>query len=82
MNPILFQLLAQIEDHLNITIQQVDKNIKVPVNDFDGKVVYGQKNLSTGTGYKDHVAQLVPVVRKLTDLELQSQSMFLKRLKV
>uniref|UniRef100_A0A1A9UP81 ATP-dependent RNA helicase n=1 Tax=Glossina austeni TaxID=7395 RepID=A0A1A9UP81_GLOAU len=75
-------LLAEIEDHLNITIQQVDKAMSVPVNDFDGKVVYGEKNLSTGTGYKDHVEQLVPVVRKLTDLELQSQSLFLKRLKV
>ncbi|XP_013116104.2 ATP-dependent RNA helicase Ddx1 [Stomoxys calcitrans] len=75
-------LLAEIEDHLNITIQQVDKNLSVPLNDFDGKVVYGQKNLNTGSGYKDHVQQLVPVVRKLTDLELQSQSLFLKRLKV
>ncbi|XP_001352892.3 ATP-dependent RNA helicase Ddx1 [Drosophila pseudoobscura] len=75
-------LLAEVEDHLNITIQQVDKAMEVPVNDFDGKVVYGQKNLNTGTGYKDHVEQLVPTVRKLTDLELQSQSLFLKRLKV
>ncbi|XP_023300503.2 ATP-dependent RNA helicase Ddx1 [Lucilia cuprina] len=75
-------LLAEIEDHLNITIQQVDKSLAVPLNDFDGKVVYGEKNLNTGTGYKDHVEQLQPVVRKLTDLELQSQSLFLKRLKV
>jgi len=52
------------------------------VNDFDGKVVYGQKNFNTGSGYEDHVEQLVPTVRKLTDLELQSQSLFLKRLKV
>lgn len=74
--------MAEIEDHLNITIQQVDKNMSVPLNDFDGKVVYGQKNLSTGTGYKDHVQQLIPIVKKLTDLELQSQSLFLKRLKV
>ncbi|XP_020803078.1 ATP-dependent RNA helicase Ddx1 [Drosophila serrata] len=75
-------LLAEVEDHLNITIQQVDSAMDVPVNDFDGKVVYGQKNLSMGSGYEDHVEQLVPTVRKLTDLELQSQSLFLKRLKV
>ncbi|KAH8369627.1 hypothetical protein KR093_000368, partial [Drosophila rubida] len=74
-------LLAEVEDHLNITIQQVDKSMEVPVNDFDGKVVYGQKNLNRGTGYEDHVEQLGPTVRKLTDLELQSQSLFLKRLK-
>ncbi|XP_017863902.1 PREDICTED: ATP-dependent RNA helicase Ddx1 [Drosophila arizonae] len=75
-------LLGEVEEHLNITIQQVDKSLEVPVNDFDGKVVYGQKNLNKGTGYVDHVEQLVPTVRKLTDLELQSQSLFLKRLKV
>ncbi|XP_039489643.1 ATP-dependent RNA helicase Ddx1 [Drosophila santomea] len=75
-------LLAEVEDHLNITIQQVDKAMEVPVNDFDGKVVYGQKNFNTGSSYEDHVEQLVPTVRKLTDLELQSQSLFLKRLKV
>ncbi|EDW44456.1 ATP-dependent RNA helicase Ddx1 [Drosophila sechellia] len=75
-------LLAEVEDHLNITIQQVDKAMDVPVNDFDGKVVYGQKNFRTGSGYEDHVEQLVPTVRKLTELELQSQSLFLKRLKV
>lgn len=75
-------LLAEVEDSLNITIQQVDKSMDVPVNDFDGKVVYGQKNLRMGTGYEDHVEQLGPTVRKLTDLELQSQSLFLKRLKV
>lgn len=32
------QYLADIEDHLNITIQQIDVDIKVPLNDFDGKV--------------------------------------------
>lgn len=35
---IYIQYLAEIEDHLNITIQQVDKDMKVPMNDFDGKV--------------------------------------------
>lgn len=74
--------LAEIEDHLNVTIQQVDKTLKVPMNEFDGKVVYGQKLQNAGTGYKDHVNQLVPAVRKLTDLELKSQSLYLKRLKV
>lgn len=38
------QYLADIEDHLNITIQQVDKNMKVPLNEFDGKVSCAIKN--------------------------------------
>lgn len=33
------QYLGDIEDHLNITIQQVNPDFKVPVNEFDGKVV-------------------------------------------
>lgn len=43
-----FQYLAEIEDHLNITIQQVDPDMKVPMNDFDGKVIYGEKRAAMG----------------------------------
>ncbi|XP_055628794.1 ATP-dependent RNA helicase Ddx1 [Toxorhynchites rutilus septentrionalis] len=71
--------LAEIEDHLNVTIQQIDKSIKVPLNDFDGKVTYGEKRLNTGSGYKDHVEQLTPVVNELARLEREAQSLFLKR---
>lgn len=41
--PPLHQYLADIEEHLGVTIQQVDREMKVPVNEFDGKVVYGEK---------------------------------------
>lgn len=55
--------------------------MKVPMNEFDGKVVYGEKLKNTGTGYQDHVNQLIPVVKELSELELQAQSLFLKRLR-
>jgi len=42
------QYLAEIEDHLNVTIQQVDSDIKVPLNEFDGKVMYGEKRMAMG----------------------------------
>ncbi|XP_039437758.1 ATP-dependent RNA helicase Ddx1-like [Culex pipiens pallens] len=71
--------LAEIEDHLNVTIQQVDKDLKVPMNDFDGKVTYGEKRLNTGTGYKDHVEQLTPVVKELARLEREAQVLYNKR---
>lgn len=45
---LILQYLAEIEDHLNVTIQQVEPDLKVPVDEFDGKVVYGQKRLQTG----------------------------------
>lgn len=51
-NPQMFhfyvQYLAEIEDHLNVTIQQVGPDIKVPLNQFDGKVTYGQKRIDSG----------------------------------
>ncbi|XP_071441806.1 ATP-dependent RNA helicase Ddx1 [Hetaerina americana] len=71
--------LADIEDHLNITIQQVDPDIKVPVDSFDGKVVYGQKRLNTGSNYQNHVAQMAPTVVELSKLESKAQLLFLKR---
>lgn len=48
----MLQYLADIEDHLNITIQQVGPDMKVPCDEFDGKVVYGEKRKQTGTGYQ------------------------------
>ncbi|CRK88233.1 CLUMA_CG002014, isoform A [Clunio marinus] len=72
--------LAEIEEHLGCTIQQVDSDIKVPMNDFDGKVTYGQKRVNTGSGYVDHVKQLVPIVDELAELESKAQSIFMRRL--
>lgn len=41
-------MLGEIEEHLNCTISQVEPDIKVPVDDFDGKVTYGQKRALGG----------------------------------
>ncbi|KAL0277879.1 UNVERIFIED_CONTAM: hypothetical protein PYX00_005003 [Menopon gallinae] len=71
--------LAEIEDHLNVTIQQVEPDIKVPLNEFDGKVVYGQKRVQTGTDYKNHVEQMAPAVKDLATLESRAQLLYLKR---
>lgn len=42
------QLLADIEEHLGVTIQQIGKDLKVAADEFDGKVVYGEKRKETG----------------------------------
>ena len=44
----VFQLLSDIEEHLDITIDRIDKTFDVPVNEFDGKVTYGQKRKTGG----------------------------------
>ncbi|XP_033358638.1 ATP-dependent RNA helicase Ddx1 [Bombus vosnesenskii] len=71
--------LAEIEDHLNVTIQQVDADIKVPLNDFDGKVVYGEKKAAMGSNYQNHVQQMAPYVNELSSLESKTQLLYLKR---
>lgn len=71
--------LGEIENHLNVTIQQVDQDIKVPLNDFDGKVTYGEKRVAVGSGYQNHVAQMAPAVSQLANLESKAQLIYLKR---
>ncbi|XP_031845611.1 ATP-dependent RNA helicase Ddx1 [Nomia melanderi] len=71
--------LAEIEDHLNVTIQQVGPDIKVPLNDFDGKVTYGEKRANMGSNYQNHVQQMAPYVAQLSELESKAQLLYLKR---
>ncbi|KAL3860213.1 hypothetical protein ACJMK2_010369 [Sinanodonta woodiana] len=71
------QLLADIEDHLDITIDQIQPDMKVPLNEFDGKVTYGQKKRDTGSMYKGHVDTLAPAVAELVKLEKLAQSSFI-----
>ena len=47
---IYFKLLGEVEEHLGCTITQVDQEINVPVDEFDGKVTYGSKRAATNTG--------------------------------
>uniref|UniRef100_A0A8D1LII4 ATP-dependent RNA helicase n=1 Tax=Sus scrofa TaxID=9823 RepID=A0A8D1LII4_PIG len=71
------QLLSEIEEHLNCTISQVEPDIKVPVDEFDGKVTYGQKRTLGGGNYKGHVDILAPTVQELAALEKEAQTSFL-----
>lgn len=74
------QYLAEIEDHLNITIQQIGPEIDIPMNEFDGKVVYGQKKANNGPSYKNHYDQLVSTINQLTKLETKAQYLYLHML--
>lgn len=42
------QYLADIEEHLGVTIDQVDISLKIATDEFDGKVTYGQKRSNAG----------------------------------
>lgn len=71
------QYLADIEDHLGVTIDQVGCDLKVPLDEFDGKVTYGQKRRNMGSMYKGHVESLAPAVKELGQLEKRAQSSYI-----
>ncbi|KAK9873817.1 hypothetical protein WA026_002175 [Henosepilachna vigintioctopunctata] len=73
------QYLADIEEHLNITITQIETDMVVPADEFDGKVVYGQKRKAGGSGYQNHTAQMIPIVKELSKLESSAQLLYLDR---
>uniref|UniRef100_A0A3B3CF57 ATP-dependent RNA helicase n=1 Tax=Oryzias melastigma TaxID=30732 RepID=A0A3B3CF57_ORYME len=70
------ELLSEIEEHLKCTITQCGTDIKVPVDEFDGKVTYGQRK-ALGGNYKGHVDALAPTVQELANLEREAQTSFL-----
>ncbi|XP_020905751.1 ATP-dependent RNA helicase DDX1 isoform X2 [Exaiptasia diaphana] len=70
------QYLGDVEEHLGESIPVVSSNLKVTANEFDGKVVYGEKR-GKGSSFETHAAEMAPSVRDLASLELQAQSSFL-----
>ena len=54
-----------------MTIQQADTDMKVKADEFDGKVVYGEKKKEGGAGYAGHRSELAPTLATLTSLETQ-----------
>lgn len=43
-----FQYLADVEGHLGESISIIQPSMRVPVNEFDGKVTYGEKRRGSG----------------------------------
>lgn len=72
------QYLSDVEEHLGVTIPECGSDVKVPVNEFDGKVVYGAKRNTSGCVFENHVLELEPSVAELAKLEYQAQTSFLK----
>lgn len=75
------QCLADVEEHLGETISQVEPDMKVPLNEFDGKVIYGEKRKNKGGTYKYHLDELAPAVKELAQLEKKVQLSYLQFIK-
>lgn len=57
---------------------QVDKELDIPADEFDGKVTYGAKRKATSNSlYANHVQQMAPTVADLAELEKQAQMSYL-----
>lgn len=41
------QLLGDIEEHIGMTIATVDSDLRIPVDDIDGRVIYGAKRTNS-----------------------------------
>ncbi|CAG2195830.1 DDX1 [Mytilus edulis] len=68
------KLLSDIQEHLDITIDSVQPDMKVAINEFDGKVTYGQRRKVGGGSYKGHIETLAPSVKELAELEKRAQT--------
>ena len=51
--------------------------LAVPVNEFDGKVVYGEKNMKTNKILTGHYREMLPTLSMLKTLEKTAQSSFI-----
>ena len=73
--------MSEIQDHLGVTIPTVGHSFEVPVNEYDGKVVYGERRKGEGFVYESHTSLLAPSVAELAKLELAAQNTFISSLK-
>ncbi|KAM3171692.1 hypothetical protein ACTXT7_016108, partial [Hymenolepis weldensis] len=71
------QLLGEIEEHLGVIIDTVSNDLLVPANEFDGKVVYGEKLKSTAPAYQAHTDVLKEALKDLNRMEKTTQISFL-----
>ncbi len=61
-----------------MVIPEVTPTFDVPVNEYDGKITYGEKKSGKGFAAQYHTDQLSSSVQQLASLERVAQSNFIK----
>lgn len=62
-----------------MTVPIVENSFDVPIDEYEGKVTYGEKRKGNGgLVYEGHIEQLAPSVTALASMEHLAQSSFLK----
>lgn len=72
------KMLGEIEEHIGSTISTVDSDFAVPIDEFDGKVIYGERRKGGGASFATHVLSLASSASQLADLETKMQLEYLK----
>ena len=72
------QYLADIQEHLGVTIPEVSNTFDVPVDEYEGKVTYGEKRGAEAAPYEGHIDQLASSVAQLAKMEQLAQTTFLR----
>ncbi len=75
---VLPQYLLDVQEHLGVKVPETTPSFEVPVDEFDGRVVYGERRRGVGPVCEGHVAQLAPSVAQLAKMESLAQTMFLR----
>lgn len=82
--------LAEVEEHLGVTVNRVGTDFNVPMDEFDGKVVYGAKrsaesifpldfySIILGGLNTGHAIELTGIVQELAELERSVQLSYLQ----
>ena len=72
------KLVRLIENCVLDTIDEASAlTLDVPVNEFDGKVVYGEKNMKSKLKLTGHFNELEPKLKMLRQAEKLSQTQFI-----
>jgi hypothetical protein len=88
------QYLGEIEEHLGITINRIGPEMEVPMDEYDGKVVYGTKKAKEGSEWRKiwieinliilggpnlgHAVEMTGIVGVLSHLEREVQWAYLE----
>ncbi|KAI3416067.1 ATP-dependent RNA helicase ddx1 [Globodera pallida] len=72
--------LGEIEEHLGVTVSRVGPDMNVPVNEYDGKVVYGAKRTDTGSTRLGHAVEMSGIAARLSEMERDVQITYLRLL--
>ena len=75
---IKYNMITIVWQNLLDTIDEASAlTLDVPVNEFDGKVVYGEKNMKNKLKLTGHFNELEPKLKMLRQAEKLSQTQFI-----